>query len=103
MWTNRSKKRGLPAWHARGDTDEDAYARLSAHVHAAASATAADTARRGCLTAKGRAEPAEHDPAVAERAHAIVEALHAVLTTTSRPASATTTSPRTRTRASRPH
>ncbi|MFF7678999.1 hypothetical protein [Actinacidiphila glaucinigra] len=87
------------------DTDEDAYARLSAHLHAAASATAADTARRGCgcLMTKGTAEPAEHHPTVAERTHATVEALHAVLTTTSRPASATATSPRTRTRASRPH
>ncbi|WP_245687193.1 hypothetical protein [Streptacidiphilus griseoplanus] len=49
-------------------------------MYAVASATAADTARWGCLPAKGTAEPAEHGPTVAERAHATVEAVHALLT-----------------------
>ncbi|MEV4077902.1 TetR/AcrR family transcriptional regulator [Nonomuraea fuscirosea] len=59
--------------------DADAYARLSAHVHAVAAATAADTARRGCLLAKGTAELAEHDEMVAQRAHTTIEALRALL------------------------
>ncbi|MFF2993419.1 TetR/AcrR family transcriptional regulator [Streptomyces sp. NPDC057950] len=66
------------AQQLRGD-DEHAYARLSAHLHAVAAATAADTAQRGCLLAKGAAELAEHDKTVAERAHAAVEALSALL------------------------
>lgn len=59
--------------------DADAYARLSAHVYAVAEATAADTVRRGCLLAKGAAELAEHDEAVAERARTAVEALQTLL------------------------
>lgn len=59
--------------------DADAYARLSAHVYAVAAATAADTARRGCLLAKGAAELAGHDGAVAERARTAIEALQALL------------------------
>ncbi|OEV32166.1 TetR family transcriptional regulator, partial [Streptomyces nanshensis] len=59
--------------------DGDAYARLSAHVHGVAAATAADTAHRGCLLAKGAAELAEHDETVAERARATIEALQALL------------------------
>lgn len=66
------------AQQLRGD-DKDAYARLSAHVHAVAAATAADTAQRGCLLAKGVAELAEHDKTVAERARAAIEALRALL------------------------
>ncbi|WP_393080943.1 TetR/AcrR family transcriptional regulator [Streptomyces sp. LN704] len=66
------------AQQLRGD-DRNAYARLSAHVHAVAAATAADTARRGCLLAKGAAELAEHDKTVAKRAHAAIEALRALL------------------------
>ncbi|WP_329190724.1 TetR/AcrR family transcriptional regulator [Actinacidiphila glaucinigra] len=62
-----------------GDDDENAYTRLSAHVHAVAAATAADTAQRGCLLAKGTAELAEHDKTVADRAHTAIEALHALL------------------------
>ncbi|MFS7874327.1 TetR/AcrR family transcriptional regulator [Streptomyces asiaticus] len=62
-----------------GGNDADAYARLSAHVYAVAAATAADTARRGCLLAKGAAELAEHDETVAKRARATIEALHALL------------------------
>ncbi|GAA1273293.1 MULTISPECIES: TetR/AcrR family transcriptional regulator [Streptomyces] len=59
--------------------DADAYARLSDHVHAVAAATAADTAHRGCLLAKGAAELAEHDKTVAKRAHSTIEALRALL------------------------
>ncbi|MHC5257491.1 TetR/AcrR family transcriptional regulator [Streptomyces sp. UC4497] len=59
--------------------DADAYARLSAHVYAVAASTAADTAHRGCLLAKGAAELAEHDQKVAERARAAIEALRALL------------------------
>lgn len=55
--------------------DADAYARLSAHVHAVAAAAAADAAHRGCLLAKGAAELAEHDETVAKRARAAIEAL----------------------------
>ncbi|MFE3268061.1 TetR/AcrR family transcriptional regulator [Streptomyces sp. NPDC059215] len=66
------------AQQLRGD-DEDAYARLSAHVRAVAAATAADTVQRGCLLAKGTAELAEHDKTVAKRAHTAIEALHALL------------------------
>jgi len=62
----------------RGD-DKDAYARLSAHVHFVAAATAADTVHRGCLLAKGAAELAEHDKTVAKRAHATIEALRTLL------------------------
>ncbi|MGC5007744.1 TetR/AcrR family transcriptional regulator [Streptomyces sp. NBC_01724] len=66
------------AQHLRGD-DKNAYARLSAYVHAVAAATAADTAQRGCLLAKGAAELTEHDKTVAKRAHAAIEALRALL------------------------
>ncbi|MFD6994587.1 TetR/AcrR family transcriptional regulator [Streptomyces sp. NPDC059943] len=66
------------AQQLRGD-DVNAYARLSAHVHAVAAATAADTAQRGCLLAKGAAELAEHDETVAKRARAAIEALRALL------------------------
>ncbi|WP_317985740.1 TetR/AcrR family transcriptional regulator [Streptomyces sp. 5-10] len=59
--------------------DADAYARLSAHVYAMAATTAADTAHRGCLLAKGAAELAEHDETVAKRARAAIEALQALL------------------------
>ncbi|MEU5312274.1 TetR/AcrR family transcriptional regulator [Streptomyces sp. NPDC021562] len=61
------------------DDDENAYTRLSAHIHAVSAATAADTAQRGCLLAKGTAELAEHDKTVADRAHTAIEALHALL------------------------
>ncbi|MGD1224925.1 MULTISPECIES: TetR/AcrR family transcriptional regulator [Streptomyces] len=59
--------------------DQDAYGRLSAHIHAVAAATAADTAHRGCLLAKGAAELAEHDTVVAQRARQTIDALHALL------------------------
>src|SRR3569833_2558770 len=45
--------------------DDEAFARLAAHLRAVAAATAADTARRGCLLAKGTAELAARDPVVA--------------------------------------
>ncbi|MFB7333780.1 TetR/AcrR family transcriptional regulator [Streptomyces adustus] len=66
------------AQQLRGD-DKNAYARLSAYVHAVAAATAADTAQRGCLLAKGAAELTEHDEKVAKRAHTAIEALHTLL------------------------
>ncbi|MFJ4851667.1 TetR/AcrR family transcriptional regulator [Streptomyces sp. NPDC088733] len=66
------------AQQLRGD-DEHAYTRLSAHIHAVAAAAAADTAQRGCLLAKGTAELAEHDKAVAKRAHTAIETLHTLL------------------------
>lgn len=66
------------AQQLRGD-DATAYARLSAHVHAVAAATAADATQRGCLLAKGAAELAEHDETVAKRARAAIEALRALL------------------------
>ncbi|MGW0794269.1 TetR/AcrR family transcriptional regulator [Streptomyces sp. NPDC002692] len=66
------------AQQLRGD-DEGAYARLSAYVHAVAAATAADTAQRGCLLAKGAAELTEHDETVAQRAHTAIDALSTLL------------------------
>ncbi|MGW2683505.1 TetR/AcrR family transcriptional regulator [Streptomyces sp. NPDC001414] len=66
------------AQQLRGD-DEDAYTRLSTHIHAVAAASVADTAQRGCLLAKGTAELAEHDRTVATRAHTAIETLHALL------------------------
>jgi TetR/AcrR family transcriptional repressor of nem operon len=44
--------------------DDEAFERLCAHVRSIAANTAADTARRGCLLAKGTAELSEHDPDV---------------------------------------
>ena len=53
--------------------DDEAFARLAAHVRAVAAATATDPAHRGCLLAKGTAELAEHDPAVAAVVGALPE------------------------------
>jgi TetR/AcrR family transcriptional repressor of nem operon len=71
---------------ARRDLDGDApgaMARLSAYVRRLAAQVAADTARRGCLLAKGTAELSEHDAAVQRRARAaldeIAERLAAVI------------------------
>lgn len=47
---------GRPA----GGPDAEALARLSGYVRLMAENTAADTERRGCLLAKGAAEPAQH-------------------------------------------
>jgi AcrR family transcriptional regulator len=45
--------------------DAEAFERLRAHVHAVAANTAADVEHRGCLLARGTAELAGQDPAVA--------------------------------------
>src|SRR3977135_3598695 len=55
--------------------DDGAYERLRAHVLAAAEATASDVCLRGCLLAKGSAELAAQDPAVAARASQTFQAL----------------------------
>lgn len=59
--------------------DDEAFARLGAHLRAIAAATAADTAHRGCLLAKGTAELAEHDPAVAARSLRTFEEIEELL------------------------
>jgi AcrR family transcriptional regulator len=59
--------------------DTDAYERLRAHLLAVANATASDVHRRGCLLAKGTAELAEHDPAVAATASQTFAAIEALL------------------------
>ncbi|SCE39302.1 transcriptional regulator, TetR family [Streptomyces sp. SolWspMP-5a-2] len=59
--------------------DAEALDRLSSYVHLMAENTAADTARRGCLLAKGTAELAQHDPAVAARSAATMTSLLALL------------------------
>ena len=64
-----------------GPDDEGAFARLSAYAQLMAENTAADTDRRGCLMAKGAAELAQHDPAVAGRSAATMNALLALLRT----------------------
>ncbi|MFJ4006178.1 TetR/AcrR family transcriptional regulator [Streptomyces sp. NPDC090023] len=62
-----------------GDSDEEAFGRLSAYVHLMADNTAADVEHRGCLLAKGVAELAQHDPAVAARSAETMTALLALL------------------------
>ena len=59
--------------------DDEAFERLCAHVRAVAANTAADTARRGCLLAKGTAELSEHDTDVAARALRTFEILEEAL------------------------
>jgi AcrR family transcriptional regulator len=61
--------------------DSEAYERLRSHVRAVARSTADDTARRGCLLAKGTAELASQDEAVADRASQTIEDLEDVLAT----------------------
>ncbi|KOU12121.1 MULTISPECIES: TetR/AcrR family transcriptional regulator [Streptomyces] len=61
--------------------DAEAMARLSAYVHLMAENTASDTQRRGCLLAKGTAELAQHDPAVAGRSAETMKALLTLLRT----------------------
>jgi AcrR family transcriptional regulator len=56
-----------------------AYERLRSHVRAGANATADDTARRGCLLAKGTAELSGQDEAVADRASRTIEDLEGLL------------------------
>ncbi|WP_086852231.1 TetR/AcrR family transcriptional regulator [Amycolatopsis kentuckyensis] len=53
--------------HQLEGPDDTAYRRLGDHVRAIAESVAADRERRGCLIAKGAAECAEHDEAVATR------------------------------------
>ncbi len=62
-----------------GGPDEEAYARLCAHIRAAAAGIAADTAHRGCLLAKGAAELSEHDPDVTARSRRTLEHLATAL------------------------
>jgi AcrR family transcriptional regulator len=59
--------------------DSGAYSRLRAQVLAVARSTGNDTDRRGCLLAKGTAELAGHDPAVAARAKQTFEAIEEAL------------------------
>lgn len=60
-------------------SDDEAFERLCAHVRATAAKTAADTAHRGCLLAKGTAELSEHDAQVAARSLRTFDLLEAVL------------------------
>lgn len=55
--------------------DEQAYARLCAHIHAAAAGVAADSRHRGCLLAKGAAELSEHDPEVIARSRRTLQGI----------------------------
>jgi TetR/AcrR family transcriptional repressor of nem operon len=59
--------------------DDEAFERLCAHIRAVASNTAADTARRGCLLAKGTAELSEYDADVATRSRRTFEILQDAL------------------------
>ena len=59
--------------------DSDAYERVRAHVMAVANATAADVSLRGCLLAKGTAELAAQDPAVAATARRTFAAIEEAL------------------------
>jgi TetR/AcrR family transcriptional regulator, transcriptional repressor for nem operon len=59
--------------------DDGAFARLAAHLRAVAAATAADTAHRGCLLAKGTAELAEHDPVIAARSQQAFDEIEKIL------------------------
>src|SRR5438105_2555547 len=59
--------------------DDQAYARLCGYIRAAAANTAADTAHRGCLLAKGTAELTEHDSDVSTRALQAFDVLEALL------------------------
>jgi TetR/AcrR family transcriptional regulator, transcriptional repressor for nem operon len=59
--------------------DEEAYARLSAHIRLAAADVAADSRHRGCFLAKGAAELAEHDPEVTVRSRRTLERITSAL------------------------
>jgi TetR/AcrR family transcriptional repressor of nem operon len=59
--------------------DVEAFERLCAHVRSIAASTAADTAHRGCLLAKGTAELSEHDSDVAARSRRTFESLQEAL------------------------
>jgi AcrR family transcriptional regulator len=60
--------------------DAGAFGRLRAHVLAVAEATASDVCLRGCLLAKGTAELAAQDPAVAARARQTFDVLEELIT-----------------------
>jgi AcrR family transcriptional regulator len=64
-----------------GGPDAEAMDRIAAYVRLTAENTAADTERRGCLMAKGTAELAEQDPAIAARAATTMSALLSLLRT----------------------
>jgi AcrR family transcriptional regulator len=59
--------------------DDEAFERLCAHLRSVAANTAADTAHRGCLLAKGTAELSEHDADVAARSLRTFEVLQEAL------------------------
>lgn len=59
--------------------DDDAYARLCAHIRAGAAGVAADRLHRGCLLAKSAAELSEHDPDVIGRSRRTLERIATVL------------------------
>jgi TetR/AcrR family transcriptional regulator, transcriptional repressor for nem operon len=59
--------------------DAGAYERLRAHVLAVANATASDVRLRGCLLAKGTAELAGQDPAVAATARRTFAAIQELI------------------------
>lgn len=59
--------------------DDGAYARLCAHIRAAAAGIAADQLHRGCLLAKGAAELSEHDPDVTVRSRRTLERIATIL------------------------
>jgi AcrR family transcriptional regulator len=59
--------------------DSGAYSRLRVHVHAVARSTGNDTDRRGCLLAKGTAELAGNDPAVAASVKRTFDAIEEAL------------------------
>jgi AcrR family transcriptional regulator len=59
--------------------DSGAYSLLRAHLLAVARSTGNDIARRGCLLAKGTAELAGKDPAVAARAKQTFDAIEEAL------------------------
>ncbi|KUN41268.1 TetR family transcriptional regulator [Streptomyces longwoodensis] len=67
--------------HLTGGPDAEALDRLSGYVHLMAENSASDTERRGCLLAKGAAELAHQDPAVAGRSAEAMRALLALLRT----------------------
>lgn len=59
--------------------DAGAYARLCAHIRAAAAGIADDRLHRGCLLAKGAAELSEHDPDVTARSRRTLERIAVML------------------------
>ncbi|GHG48068.1 MULTISPECIES: TetR/AcrR family transcriptional regulator [Amycolatopsis] len=66
--------------HQLEGPDDTAYQRLQDHVRAIAESVIADRERRGCLMAKGAAECAEHDEAVATRTERAFRDLQGYLT-----------------------